>query len=200
MSSLQFIPTHRHQSSSTWRWQGTNVQHVTSFRKGNHLECSWPWDSAQRQKLFQLLKATVYTQHLNLPKRVLWHWGQLALHPQAEPLDHGSSSPGAEVVGKGWLAWAKSLAKDHLDHLPVRIIMFKYLGINIPWQCLVPYYRKTLYVFFSVRRSKPGKKKYFRDTRAEDKSGPQLFAMYYAHTNNVVNFLRPFTPISLPDY
>lgn len=44
------------------------------------------------------------------------HWAQL--------LDHNNNSSSVkEVVGKGWLAWAKILAKNNLDNLPVQIIV-----------------------------------------------------------------------------
>lgn len=49
----------------------------------------------------------------------------------AQFLDHGNSSSVEKVVGKGYLAWAKFLAKNHLDNLPVQVIVPGYWGINI---------------------------------------------------------------------
>lgn len=45
---------------------------------------------------------------------------------QAQFLCHGNSSSVEKVVGKGWLAWAKILAKDHLDNLPVQMVVLQY--------------------------------------------------------------------------
>lgn len=145
-----------------------------------------------------------------MPRRVLWHWGQLASTPsgfragnaraayQAQYLDPGGSSAVEEVVGRGSLARAKNLAKDCLDNWTVQILMFGYLGINIPRQCLVYYYRKSLVCLWIRNRKKNQNTLEVPAQKASQILSCSLCTML--NTNNIINFLCPFMPISPPDY
>lgn len=109
---------------------------------------------------------SLHTMFKHTQKSWLWHqmasalWGfkQAKLNlPVGQFLDHGNSSSVEKVVGKGWLAWVKILAKDHLGNLPVQIVVLWYWGINIYWQYLVYHYRKSQFMFMFACGSKPDK-------------------------------------------